>query len=104
MQSKRQTTGISIRWKILGLSLGLSLGFMALLGIAMMALRSTNQGLNQMQAVYYPVLVTAQANRESIERMAETFNTAVTIGELDSLAATGQFLQGMEFRIYSLQP
>ena len=98
MQSKRQTTGISIRWKILGLSLGLSLGFMALLGIAMMALRSTNQGLNQMQAVYYPVLVTAQANRESIERMAETFNTAVTIGELDSLAATGQFLQGMDKR------
>ena len=98
MQSKRQTTGISIRWKILGLSLGLSLGFMALLGIAMMALRSTNQGLNQMQAVYYPVLVTAQANRESIERMAETFNTAVTIGELDSLAATEQFLQGMDKR------
>ena len=64
----------------------------------MMALRSTNQGLNQMQAVYYPVLVTAQANRESIERMAETFNTAVTIGELDSLAATGQFLQGMDKR------
>ena len=63
MQSKRQTTGISIRWKILGLALGLSLGFMALLGIAMMALRSTNLGLNQMQAVYYPVLVTAQANR-----------------------------------------
>ena len=98
MQSKRQTTGISIRWKILGLSLGLSLGFIALLGIAMMALRSTNQGLNQMQAVYYPVLVTAQANRESIERMAETFNTAVTIGELDSLAATEQFLQGMDKR------
>ena len=98
MQSKRQTTGISIRWKILGLSLGLSLGFMALLGIAMLALRSTNQGLNQMQAVYYPVLVTAQANRESIDRMAETFNTAVTIGELDSLAATEQFLQGMDKR------
>ena len=98
MQGKRQTAGVSIRWKILGLALGLSIGFMALLGVAMMALRSTNEGLSQMQGTYYPVLVAAQANREAIERMAETFNTAVTIGELDSLSVTKQYLQDMEKR------
>jgi Methyl-accepting chemotaxis protein len=98
MQGKRQTAGVSIRWKILGLALGLSIGFMALLGVAMMALRSTNEGLSQMRSTYYPVLVAAQANREAIERMAETFNTAVTIGELDSLTVTKQYLQEMEKR------
>ena len=79
--------GLSIRWKILGMSLGLAVGFIGLLSVAIFALNTTNQGLTQIQSIYYPVLVDARANTEALDRMAEGFNTAVTIGEADALEA-----------------
>ena len=90
--------GVSIRWKILGLSLCLALGFIALLGVGVVALNATNFGLTQIKSIYYPVLVDAKANSETLERMAESFNTAVTIGEVDALSATEPFAKAMKER------
>lgn len=87
---------ISIRRKILGLAIIVAIGLAAILWVGNSALTATSERLTQIQQVYYPVLARSTSNAQQLERMAESFSTAVTIGELDSLTLTDELLAAME--------
>ena len=86
---------ISIRGKIIALAVTVAIGLVAILWLGNNALTAASERLTLLEQVYYPVLARSTANAQQLERMADTFSTAVTIGELEALANTETLLAAM---------
>ncbi len=87
---------LSIRGKILALAVAATIGYAIMMVISSSALSTTADRLKQLQQVYYPVLAHSTTNAVQLERMAETFTTAASIGEQDALTATDSLHDSMQ--------
>lgn len=87
---------LSIRGKILGLAVVATIGYAVMMLISSSALSTAADRLKQLQQVYYPVLAHSTTNAVQLERMAEAFTTAATIGEQEALLATDNLHSSMQ--------
>ncbi|MBW8191915.1 methyl-accepting chemotaxis protein [Neiella marina] len=79
---------LSVRQKIFFISIFALVGFIILMLVSATAANRANLTLEEVQNVYYPVLERATFNNVQLERIAEGLNTAVTIGDEESLQVT----------------
>lgn len=59
------------------------------------SINASNQKVEEIQKVYYPVLERASFNNVQLERIEEGLNTAVTIGDTDALTKTDGQLEAL---------
>lgn len=72
---------LSIRTKILSISLVAVIGFIISLSVSYKLNTANAERLQQIQTVYFPVVEASKANIERLERIEELLSTAVSTGE-----------------------
>lgn len=81
----------SIRLKILLIPIVGILGFAAVLAYNFSVSSASNSRLNEVKEVYYPILEKASASVVALDRITETFNSAVTAGEQDMIGGAEEY-------------
>jgi len=94
---------LSIRQKILIISLFSILGFATLLWHLTGTVGRIQDSLQQVKTLHYPIIENATFNRVQLERVAEGLNTAVTVGELDQLTVVDTQFQLLKHSLQEQQ-
>lgn len=81
----------SIRLKILLIPMVGILGFAAVLAYNFSVSSASNSRLNEVKAVYYPILEKASASVVALDRITETFNSAVAAGEQEMIGGAEEY-------------
>lgn len=80
-------SNLSIKYKFLLIPLVAVIGFLAYLLFNVNAISKNTERLSELRNVYYPVLEHANANIVILDRVTETFSTAVSTGEADMVGS-----------------
>lgn len=81
----------SIRLKILLIPMVGILGFAAVLAYNFSVSSASNSRLNEVKVVYYPILEKASASVVALDRITETFNSAVAAGEREMIGGAEEY-------------
>lgn len=81
----------SIRLKILMIPMVGILGFAAVLAYNFSVSSASNSRLSEVKEVYYPILEKASASVVALDRITETFNSAVAAGELEMIGGAEEY-------------
>ncbi|CBL45164.1 Methyl-accepting chemotaxis protein [gamma proteobacterium HdN1] len=98
---------LSIRLKILIIPVVGIAGFVAVLAYNYAVSSASSERLNEVKAVYFPILENASAAVAALNRITEAFNSAVSSGEVDLLEVADQHASSVRenlAKIQSLEP
>ena len=76
-------SSVSVKWKIYSIVLVSLVGFAGYLAFNVQVNTNNARLLEEVRDLHFPILESAKANRERLDRINELFNTAVTIAEMD---------------------
>lgn len=97
----------SIRLKILAIPLVGIMGFAAVLAYNFSVSSASNDRLNDVKEIYYPILEKASASVVALDRITETLNSAVSAGESEMIGGATEYADKVRTHlreIESLEP